>query len=110
MSLLRWSFAYLCAQLVIVARLTFYELSWDILEPITYCLGFLSVLLGMGYFLKYDVDYTYESLLESLQTRRAAKVFKRKAFPIEWFEEAKRERDETESFLRLPEFRFLSGE
>eukprot|EP00899_Mesostigma_viride_P013717 jgi/Mesvir1/22346/Mv03616-RA.1 len=51
---LRWmtgGLAGLVAQFAIMFRLTFYDLSWDVMEPISYFLGSGSVILGYIYYL-----------------------------------------------------------
>ncbi|GAM19551.1 hypothetical protein SAMD00019534_027260 [Acytostelium subglobosum LB1] len=74
---------YLVLQGVFLGRLTWWELSWDIVEPITYFVSFGTVLLGYTYFSITKTEYTFEALRNHLFKGKQAKLFKRQSFPIE---------------------------
>lgn len=56
-----WGGALLYAgtQLAVIARLTYFDLDWDTMEPISYCLGIGTTLLFYLYYLRYDSEHTY---------------------------------------------------
>jgi len=47
-------------------------LGWDIIEPITYTVDQLTLLLALRFFLKYRTDREYDSMIEEY-TKRALK-------------------------------------
>jgi len=80
-TIILWSgYAYCLVQGAIVARLTWWELSWDVMEPVTYMLTFATVMIGYSYFLMTRNEYTYEGLRKTLEKRGLAKMFRRKQF------------------------------
>ncbi|CAE6373844.1 unnamed protein product [Rhizoctonia solani] len=55
-----------------VARLTFWDLGWDIMEPVTYLSGLTWIIGGYLWFLYQGREVSYSSLLkQSVSTRRA---------------------------------------
>jgi calcium uniporter protein, mitochondrial len=84
---LAWiSAAYLTVQGALVARLTWWEFSWDIMEPITYMITFATVAIGAYYFAFTLNDYSYESLSHKLQRRKREKLQRRRGFDVAKFE------------------------
>ncbi|KAJ3537947.1 hypothetical protein NM688_g6592 [Phlebia brevispora] len=66
-----------------VARLTFWDLGWDIMEPVTYLSGLSMVILGYLWFLYQGREVSYSSVLDrSISTRRQA-LYKAHGFDIE---------------------------
>lgn len=66
-----------------VARLTFYDYGWDIMEPITYLSGLSTVICGYLWFLYKGREVSYTSVLsQSVSTRRLA-LYKAKGFDLE---------------------------
>jgi len=76
-----WSCAfYLAFQGSLVARLTWWEFSWDIMEPITYLISFTTTTLALFYFAVTRSDYTFESLYDKLKNRKQRSLFKVNSF------------------------------
>ncbi|KYQ89662.1 hypothetical protein DLAC_09627 [Tieghemostelium lacteum] len=73
---------YCFVQAAILGRLTWWDLSWDIIEPVSYFLTFGSVLFGYCYFSFTKTEFTYEALTHRLFSKKQAKLFKRTDFPI----------------------------
>jgi len=73
-------FGYCVVQGALVARLTWWELSWDVMEPVTYMLTFATVLIGYSYFVLTGSEYTFEGLRKTFEKRKLAKLLKRKQF------------------------------
>lgn len=72
------AFAIAC-QIAIVARLTFFELDWDTMEPITYCFGVFVSLMCYIFFMWYGKEGSYEDIFKgavpSYVRRRGPKDF-----------------------------------
>ncbi|EPY32408.1 hypothetical protein STCU_02826 [Strigomonas culicis] len=47
------------AQLAIISRLTYFDLDWDIMEPVSYFVGIGTAILFYFYFLRFDDEHTY---------------------------------------------------
>ena len=80
---IRLSLLGLAVQGGLVARLTWWELSWDIMEPITYMLTFSTAFMGMSYFALTGAEYSYESLHATFARRRREKLIRRHRFDSE---------------------------
>ncbi|KAK0224153.1 hypothetical protein IW262DRAFT_1371426 [Armillaria fumosa] len=64
-------FGMLVAYWGIVARLTFWDYGWDVMEPITYLSGLSTVICGYLWFLYQGREVSYSSVLDSsISTRR----------------------------------------
>ncbi|GJZ91490.1 calcium uniporter protein 6, mitochondrial-like protein [Tanacetum coccineum] len=68
-------------------RLTFWEFSWDVMEPIAFFGTTSGIILGYGYFLITRRDPTYQDLMKRLFLSRRRKLIKRKNFDVERFME-----------------------
>lgn len=47
------------AQLAIISRLTYFDLDWDIMEPVSYTIGIGTALFFYVYYLRHDDEHTY---------------------------------------------------
>ncbi|KAH7915958.1 hypothetical protein BJ138DRAFT_1140835 [Hygrophoropsis aurantiaca] len=66
-----------------VARLTFWDYGWDIMEPVTYLSGLSTVICGYLWFLYQGREVSYTSVLDrSISSRREA-LYKARGFDIE---------------------------
>ena len=65
------------------ARLTWFEYSWDIMEPVTYFATYGTLILFYCYFLLTRQEYTYPDTQERIQLFRLHKAAKKKSFDIE---------------------------
>mmetsp|Transcript_49833 Transcript_49833/g.75814 ORF Transcript_49833/g.75814 Transcript_49833/m.75814 type:complete len:310 (-) Transcript_49833:14-943(-) len=71
----------------LVARMTWWELSWDIVEPITYMITYSTATALLFYFCFTRVEYQYESLFHRMVEKRKAKLYRRNDFNIARYEE-----------------------
>jgi len=77
-NVLIWAgFGYCVFQAAILARLTWWEFSWDVTEPITYFITFGTGLLSYMYFATLKSEYTYDNLRDRLIKRRKNKYYAR---------------------------------
>ncbi|KAF7343341.1 Calcium uniporter protein 5, mitochondrial [Mycena venus] len=81
-----------------VARLTFWDYGWDVMEPITYLSGLSTVMAGYLWFLYQGREVSYSSVLDRSISARRETLYKARGFDIEhWMDlvsEARRLRSE----------------
>ncbi|KAG7010461.1 Calcium uniporter protein 5, mitochondrial, partial [Cucurbita argyrosperma subsp. argyrosperma] len=68
-------------------RLTFWEFSWDVMEPIAFFTTTTGLVIGYAYFLITSRDPTYQDLLKRLFLSRQRKLFKKHSFDVCRFKE-----------------------
>lgn len=73
-------FGYCVLQFLAIGRLTWWELSWDVMEPVTYMLTFATALIGYSFFVFTGSEYTFEGLKRTLKERRLNKLIKKTGF------------------------------
>jgi calcium uniporter protein, mitochondrial len=83
--------AAMFTQVSLVARLTWWELSWDIMEPVTYILTYSTSILTILYFGATRRDYTYETFWERLAHKKRDKLIRRSGFDLPRYEHLKSE-------------------
>ncbi|KAJ3352873.1 hypothetical protein GGF32_003537 [Allomyces javanicus] len=67
----------LCAQWGLMARLTWWEYSWDVMEPISYFVTFGTGILGYMFYTVTRRDYTYELMTDLHVSRKQAALYRR---------------------------------
>ncbi|CAN8305742.1 unnamed protein product [Cochlearia groenlandica] len=75
------------AQIGLFFRLTFWEFSWDIMEPITFFATATGIILGYAYFLMTSRDPTYQDFMKRLFLSRQRKLLKSHKFDVVRFKE-----------------------
>lgn len=71
-------------------RLTFWEFSWDVMEPIAFFTTTTGLVIGYAYFLITSRDPTYQDLLKRLFLNRQRKLLKKYNFDCTRFKELQR--------------------
>lgn len=61
-------------------RLTFWEFSWDVMEPIAFFTTTAGIIVGYAYFLLTSNDPTYQDMMKRLFLSRQRKLFKKHNF------------------------------
>ncbi|KAF3570508.1 hypothetical protein F2Q69_00060560 [Brassica cretica] len=84
-------------QISLFVRLTFWEFSWDVMEPITFFATATSIILGYAYFLITSSDPTYQDLMKRLFLSRQRKLLKTQRFDAERFQALERMHKATSS-------------
>lgn len=69
-------------QISLFFRLTFWEFSWDVMEPITFFTTASGIVIGYAYFMFTSRDPTYQDLLKRLFLSRQRKLIKRHNFDV----------------------------
>ncbi|QRV77438.1 hypothetical protein RhiJN_05453 [Ceratobasidium sp. AG-Ba] len=76
-------FAMLLVYFGVVARLTFWDLGWDIMEPVTYLSGLTWIIAGYMWFLYQGREVSYSSLLKQSVSTRRAKLYESKGLDVD---------------------------
>ncbi|CAL1710338.1 unnamed protein product [Somion occarium] len=75
-----------------VARLTFWDYGWDVMEPITYLSGLSTVILGYLWFLYQGREVSYSSVLSSSISARRHALYTARGLDIERWRDLVEER------------------
>jgi len=89
-----------CATAGFLARLTWWEYSWDIMEPVTYFVGAGYGLAGLFYFMIRGQEYQLLGVSTSLFLRAFYRHAKRTSFDVETFNALIQEKCKTEEALK----------
>ncbi|KAH9618167.1 hypothetical protein KSS87_000264, partial [Heliosperma pusillum] len=68
-------------------RLTFWEFSWDVMEPIAFFTTASGLVIGYAYFMFTSKDPSYQDLMKTIFLSRQRKLFKKYSFDISRFKE-----------------------
>lgn len=68
-------------------RLTFWEFSWDVMEPITFFTTTTGLVIGYAYFMFTSRDPTYQDFMKRLFLSRQRKLYKRYNFDVGRYKE-----------------------
>lgn len=74
-------------QSLIFFRLTFWDLSWDVMEPITFFVTSSSLLAGFFFFVMTQRDPSYQDLMRTLLSNKQEKLIKKRGFNMERFKQ-----------------------
>ncbi|MCO5574155.1 hypothetical protein L7F22_027935 [Adiantum nelumboides] len=78
-------FGYLILQMLLIFRLTFWDLSWDVMEPIAYFVTNITLLLGYAFFMVTSKHPTYRNLSSTLCSSKQNKLMRHRNFNITKF-------------------------
>uniref|UniRef100_A0A5S6QVI2 Calcium uniporter protein n=1 Tax=Trichuris muris TaxID=70415 RepID=A0A5S6QVI2_TRIMR len=81
---------YLGAQGGILARLTWWEYSWDVMEPITYFVTYAGVLVSYGYFLITRQPYEYPVIKDRIAANYLHRAVTNSRFNVKTVRDAQR--------------------
>ncbi|XP_065881569.1 calcium uniporter protein 6, mitochondrial-like [Euphorbia lathyris] len=83
-----WSgLGFFIVQISLFFRLTFWEFSWDVMEPIAFFATTTGIIVGYAYFLFTSRDPTYQDLMKRLFLSRQRQLLKKQSFDVERFKE-----------------------
>ncbi|KAL0487886.1 calcium uniporter protein, mitochondrial [Acrasis kona] len=82
---------YLLTQTFILAKMTWIDFGWDVVEPITYFFTFSVALIGYTYFLLVRREYSYDDVLQMMTDRRRRIEYKKNNFDYEAYAHLERE-------------------
>lgn len=81
--------AYMATQFGILARLTWWEYSWDIMEPVTYFITYGSAMAMYAYFVMTRQEYVYPEARDRQYLLFFHKGAKKSRFDLEKYNELK---------------------
>ncbi|CAA0832744.1 Calcium uniporter protein 2- mitochondrial [Striga hermonthica] len=81
---------YLIVQTAALMRLTFWELSWDVMEPICFSLTSFYFMGGYAFFLRTSKEPTFEGFFQSRFGSKQKKLMKAEKFDVERYNELKK--------------------
>lgn len=82
--------AYLVVQTAAFMRLTFWELSWDVMEPICFYVTSFYFMGGYAFFLRTKKEPSFEGFYQSRFTARQKRLMKAENFDVERYNELKK--------------------
>ncbi|XP_020596267.1 calcium uniporter protein 6, mitochondrial-like [Phalaenopsis equestris] len=86
-----WSgLGFFVLQVGLFFRLTFWEFSWDVMEPIAFFTTTAGIIVGYAYFLFTSKDPTYQDLMKRLFLSRQRKLLQKKNFNMDRLMELQR--------------------
>ncbi|KAK4802782.1 hypothetical protein SAY86_000985 [Trapa natans] len=86
-----WSgLGFSLVQVGLFFRLTFWEFSWDVMEPIAFFTTTTGIVIGYAYFLFTSRDPTYQDFMKRLFLSRQRKLLKKHSFDTDRFVELQR--------------------
>ena len=92
-------FAAMAGQWSVLFRLTYWELSWDVIEPAGFFVGGATTLMSMAYFLKTRRDFTYEVMHDRIISKYEKSLFEKKNFDIGKYRRLKVEAERLQASL-----------
>ncbi|GJX15906.1 calcium uniporter protein 2, mitochondrial-like protein [Tanacetum coccineum] len=81
---------YLVAQTAVFMRLTFWELSWDVMEPICFYVTSLYFMIGYTYFIRTSKEPSFEAVYKTRFHAKQMKLMKTEGFDIEKYNKLKK--------------------
>lgn len=89
----------LTTQMGVLARLTWWDLNWDIMEPITYFITFSTAVVGYAFYIVRKQEYTFFELRNIFHQRHLNKLIKTTRFDVEQYSNLKKKMEELEQQL-----------
>ncbi|KAL8546190.1 hypothetical protein ACS0TY_006053 [Phlomoides rotata] len=83
---------YLVVQTAAFMRLTFWELSWDVMEPICFYVTSLYFMGGYAFFLRTAKEPSFEGFFQSRFSAKQKRLMKARSFDVERYNELKKAR------------------
>ncbi|XP_077233238.1 calcium uniporter protein 3, mitochondrial-like [Tasmannia lanceolata] len=87
---------FLVVQTAGFMRLTFWELSWDVMEPICFYVTSIYFMAGYAFFLRTSKDPSFEGFFESRFSAKQKRLMKLKKFDVERFNELRKACDHSQ--------------
>ncbi|KAI3760884.1 hypothetical protein L1987_51285 [Smallanthus sonchifolius] len=81
---------YLVLQTAAFMRLTFWELSWDVMEPICFYVTSVYFMIGYAYFLRTSREPSFEAVFQSRFRAKQMKLMKMEGFDVNKYNELKK--------------------
>jgi hypothetical protein len=82
--------AFMVTQFVVFLRLTYVELSWDVMEPISYFAGVFNAILVYIYFMVYKRDFSFDDWSSRMQASYTESAISKKGIDFEKYKKIAR--------------------
>eukprot|EP00331_Platyophrya_macrostoma_P011225 CAMPEP_0176415428 /NCGR_PEP_ID=MMETSP0127-20121128/5804_1 /TAXON_ID=938130 /ORGANISM="Platyophrya macrostoma, Strain WH" /LENGTH=125 /DNA_ID=CAMNT_0017795429 /DNA_START=300 /DNA_END=677 /DNA_ORIENTATION=+ len=74
---------YLCSQTGLLFYWVYFRFDWNLVEPITYLLGYATTWLGLASYLTMGTEFTFDAMRTRLSERAARKSLQASGFQVE---------------------------
>jgi hypothetical protein len=91
--------AYLLAQNAVLFHWTYQRFDWNLVEPITYLLGYSVVWLCTAVYFANGKEFTYDNVRTQLQERRQQALYTQADFDVNKFRQIEIRRNQLETML-----------
>lgn len=81
---------YMVVQTAAFMRLTFWELSWDVMEPICFYVTSFYFMLGYAFFLRTSIEPSFEGFFQSRFNAKQKKLMKAQKFDFDRYNELRK--------------------
>jgi hypothetical protein len=92
---------FLSLQWGVFLRLCYYELSWDVVEPLGFFAGGLTTILSFAWAIMTQRNFSYEALSSQVNNRWVYKELEKRGFDFLTYDRLTREKQRLEESLRL---------
>eukprot|EP00127_Corallochytrium_limacisporum_P005813 Clim_evm31s211 gene=Clim_evmTU31s211 len=82
-------------------RLTYFEYSWDIVEPLSYFITYGTSVVFYGWFLWHRKEHSYDSYKELKEQRYFFKAARARGFPLDTYNDLLQEKDRVEDEIAM---------
>ena len=79
--------AYLTTQTAVLFNWVYFRFDWNLVEPITYLLGYSVVWLSLAFYFGFAKDFSYNNLRSMLEESKRQKLYKERSFNVEKYRE-----------------------
>jgi len=101
---LRGCFSYVIFQSVGIIWLTWFKLSWDIMEPVTYLIQIFTMTTGVYFFMQTNGDFTWEAFVLAFQKMRMQTLIRKTKFDLQRYRDLQFLIEQCEDDLNNPEW------
>ncbi|KAI4381686.1 hypothetical protein MLD38_007740 [Melastoma candidum] len=99
---------FLVAQTAAFVRLTFWELTWDVMEPICFYLTSVYFMAGYAFFLRTAREPSFEGFFQSRFATKRKRLMEARGFNLERYEELRKVFGPGSSAAPLPRLPFAT--
>ena len=78
-------FAFLVTQFCVLFKWVFFDFDWNLVEPVTYFLGYTCVWGAIVFYNRTGKDFTYDIIWQDLADNKRRKLYAQNSFKLEQF-------------------------
>lgn len=99
-ALMRRIFLFLVLQAAVLFDWTYIHFDWNLVEPITYLIGYSATWIALGWYGAVKSEFSYDTLQEAVEERYRVKLYRQHDFHLERYEKLKNEVAVLEKVIR----------